>query len=352
MVRPRIIIADTDKNYVQSLQLKFVEEFFEKIDLEIITDEVFFEKLFRTPQKADILIVSEDLYSSELQKHNINYVFLMAEINENDVTCDLSVNRIYKYSSIKEIFNEILGISAGNLLVQTEVKQDTQIILVYSACGGVGKTTIAMGICRALADNYKKVLYIGAARVHSFQHLLVNKTPITSAEIYTKLAVANDKIFENINYVIRNEVFSYLPPFKAPLMALGIDYAVYNKLVLSAKKTKEYDFIIVDADEAFDEDKAELITMADKVIILTKQSRATVYATDILAGNISGIDSGKYIFVCNDFSSDAENALISPAVTLRFSIAEYVEHIVNIENKGCKDIAREEGIQKIAFWIM
>ena len=32
MSRPRIIIADTDVNYIQSLQLKFIEEFFEKIE--------------------------------------------------------------------------------------------------------------------------------------------------------------------------------------------------------------------------------------------------------------------------------------------------------------------------------
>ena len=31
MARPRIIIADTDVNYILSLQLKFVEEFFEKL---------------------------------------------------------------------------------------------------------------------------------------------------------------------------------------------------------------------------------------------------------------------------------------------------------------------------------
>lgn len=47
MARPRIIIADTDVNYILSLQLKFVEEFFEKIDLEIITDRNYFEKCLK-----------------------------------------------------------------------------------------------------------------------------------------------------------------------------------------------------------------------------------------------------------------------------------------------------------------
>ena len=48
MARPRIIIADTDVNYILSLQLKFVEEFFEKIDLEIITDRNYFENMFES----------------------------------------------------------------------------------------------------------------------------------------------------------------------------------------------------------------------------------------------------------------------------------------------------------------
>lgn len=66
MSRPRIIIADTDVNYIQSLQLKFIEEFFEKIDLEIITEREYFDELFSVPQKAEILVVSEDLYESSL----------------------------------------------------------------------------------------------------------------------------------------------------------------------------------------------------------------------------------------------------------------------------------------------
>ena len=84
MAKARIIRADTDESYIQSIQLKFIEEFFEKIDLEIITDKEYFEQLFSAPQKAEILIVSEDLYDLSLQKHNISYVFLMTEQYEEE----------------------------------------------------------------------------------------------------------------------------------------------------------------------------------------------------------------------------------------------------------------------------
>ena len=46
MAKPRIIIADTDVNYIIPLQLKFVEDFFEMVDVEIITTEEYFETLF------------------------------------------------------------------------------------------------------------------------------------------------------------------------------------------------------------------------------------------------------------------------------------------------------------------
>lgn len=118
MAKPRIIIADTDISYIIPLQLKFVEDFFEKVELEIITEEDYFETLFSTPQRADILIVSEELYSQAMQRHNISHIFVMNEQYEEEQTADLNVNHIFKYTSIKEIFNEITGKSADVLKIE------------------------------------------------------------------------------------------------------------------------------------------------------------------------------------------------------------------------------------------
>ena len=96
MAKPRIIIADTDINYIIPLQLKFVEDFFEKVDIEIITDPAYFDTVFSTPQRADILIVSEELYSQAMQRHNISHIFVMNEQYEEDQTADLNVNHIFK----------------------------------------------------------------------------------------------------------------------------------------------------------------------------------------------------------------------------------------------------------------
>lgn len=353
MAKPRIIIADADFDYIIPLQLKFVEEFFEKIDLEIITDRAFFEQKFSVSQRADILVISEDLYDRTMQRHNVSHIFLLTEQYEEESTADLNVNRIFKYTSIKEIFNEIISKSSSVLKLDQQRKQETQVVLVYSASGGTGKTTVAMGISASLTKNYKKVLYINAARLQTFQNMLENETPVTAADVYAKLRSENlEKVYEDIKHVLRKELFYYLPPFKAALMSLGLRYSVFGEIVKSAKRSGDFDFIVVDADVTFDEAKADLINMADRVVIVTNQSTAAVSATNILASNINGMNTDKYIFVCNDFDKMQSNALISPRSSLKFTISDYVDHFTLYEQMNLEELAGESSIQRVAFLII
>ena len=352
MAKPRIIIADTDMSYIVPLQLKFVEDFFEKVDIEIITELGYYEQFFNIPQKVDILIVSEKLYSQSMQLHNISHIFVMNEQYEEEQIADLNVNHIFKYTSIKEIFNEIIGKSADVLKIEKNEKKETQVVMIYSASGGTGKTTVALGVSAALTKNYKRVLYINAERLQTFQHMLENRSSITTMDIYAKLVVAEGDIYSEIKHVIRKELFSYIPPFKAALMSLGLRYNVFEKLILSAKKSGDYDFIIVDADITFDEDKASLFNLSDKVVFIVNQTFSSVFATNVLVTNINGTNSEKYIFICNNFNKEDDNALISSNLSLGFSVNDYIEHFRYYEKMKIDDFSKENSIQKTAFLLL
>lgn len=350
MARPRIIIADTDVNYILSLQLKFIEEFFEKIDLEVITDRKYFESMFESPQRAEVLIVSEDLYDLSIQKHNIGNVFLMTEKNEEEQTADLNVTRIFKYTSIKEIFNEILGKSADKLKVDISSRQETQIVVVTSATGGVGKTTVAMGICASLAKNFKKVLYINCDQLQNFQNLMQNTTPISNMDVYSNLLKApKESTYGEIKHFVRNEKFNYIPPFKVALMSVGLSKFIYIDIARSAKQAREFDYIVLDTDSVFDEFKAALLNAADKVIFVTKQNKMSVMAMNILISNINGVNNEKYSCVCNDFDKNIENALISPEITLKYTVNEYIEHLAHYDQMICTDFINCSEFQKLIY---
>ncbi len=352
MGKPRVIIADTDPSYIIPLQLKFVEEFFDQIELEIITDKDYFNRLFSLPQQAGVLILSEDLYDRTLHRHTVDHVFLMLEHDEDDVTTELSISKLYKYTSIKEIFGEILGKSADALNIAKTSKKEPQIILVTSACGGTGKTTLSMALGVSLVRNYKRVLYINAHRLQNFQYVLEAQAPISDTEVYLKLSGLPKNSYNEVKHVIRSEVFHYLPPFKASLMSLGLDYQVFLSIAQTARQSGDFDFIIVDADSTFDEKKANLLGIADKVVIVTRQNRTSVCATNLLASNIMGINAEKYIFVCNDFDKNQDNSLISPSNALQFAVNEYIAHFGNYDQMKCSDFSKDKGIQKIAFLIM
>jgi len=135
-------------------------------------------------------------------------------------------------------------------------------------------------------------------------------------------------------------------------MSLGLNYSVFEKIILSAKKSGDYDFIIVDADITFDEDKAALFNIADKVIVVVKQTLASVLATNILVSNINGASADKYVFICNDFDKEEDNALISPNVALKFSVSDYIDHFNHYANMKPDDLSKESSIQKAAFLII
>lgn len=343
MARPRVIVADTDESYVIPLQKKFAELFADKIDLEIITDKDYFNQLFSLSQHADILLVSDTLYNSGLKKHDIRHLMILSEHYEPGQTDELDICRLFKYTSVREIFNEITGRCKETLYAEQDAGKETKIILITSASGGVGKTSVAFGLCRCLERNYKKTLYVNADRLQSFQWMLENGEPIRDASVYAGLSGNLGNVYRIVRHVIRKEGFSYLPPFKAALMSLGIPYRVFALLAEAARKEQEYDYIVIDADSVFDEEKAALMQLADKILIVTKQTEYAVKATNELIQNVNRNNSDKYIFLCNDFKKEEENALLLPTAAHRFTVSEYIEHLPRMK-KGSGLPVQDAGI--------
>ena len=97
MDRARVVIADTDNSYIMPLIQKFVEDFFDIIDLEIIDNEEYYESMFVNPQTIDVLIVSDKLYSEKLHLQNIENIFVLSERLSEHKELN-NVTFIYKYT--------------------------------------------------------------------------------------------------------------------------------------------------------------------------------------------------------------------------------------------------------------
>lgn len=177
MKKPVIIIADSDKFYVEALIWKFVETWGNKIELNVITEQEYFQDFFSTLQEADTVLVSAEMYTQELHRHEISKIIVLRE--DTDLPHPQpGILWMNKYANIKSIINEAMEECSVRNSQSENGNKDTRVIAVSSAIGGSGKTTISLGLALGLARQHKHVLYISTELSQSFRFFLKNKRTI------------------------------------------------------------------------------------------------------------------------------------------------------------------------------
>ena len=95
MVKPRIVLVDSDLSYIIPLVNKLSEDYFNKLDIEIITDKLFFYEFLSEAQDIDVLIVSQDLFNDSIYRHNIQKVVILTEQQDSELSNNNNLNKLY-----------------------------------------------------------------------------------------------------------------------------------------------------------------------------------------------------------------------------------------------------------------
>ena len=350
MGKPLIVIADMDEKYLAALEYKFLDVLGEKALLEMISERAYFENFFAQPRTAEIVVVDEKLYTRELQRHNIANLFVLTEETGSGSTEELNVNRVYKYSGIKEIFHELLYRSREKLLENEKKHREAQVISLYSAAGGSGKTCLGLGLAECLAQNHQRVLYINTESIQGFAYYVKNQTGMPNAGYYA-MREDKEKVYNNIRRFLVKENFDYVPAFYNTLDSLNLDYEMYCHMLAGAKESGEYDVIIVDVEAGYSREKMELLQYSDKIIMVLQQDAVSMFKAEYILGNIDWRGKDKYIFVCNQYQEDKEDVCKSVQGKKSFVVNEYVEKI----DAGIADIqqiAQLNGVQRLAYMFL
>ena len=327
-----IVIADQDERYITAIEYIFVERSREIINLEIITNSNYLENFFSIPRKLDVLIINEKLYTENIKKQDIKNIFLLSEEPvKKDDTGMLDLYTLYKYSSVKDIYNEIMNKSK---LKKVKNTNETKVITVYSPSGGVGKTTVAVGIASAISNSNKNVLYVNTETLQNFNYFIKREAYISSAK-FENLFINRDEEFMKYFHEVRGECkFDYLLPFRQSLSGLGVGINEYMFFIERIKELKKYDFIVVDTSSEFTIEKSKLMGSSFKVLIIISQSMSDAYKLNSLKQNIDCANE-KFSFICNKYNERIDNYLINAKYLNEINIGEYINYMeeknINIE---------------------
>lgn len=347
MSKPLIVIADMDENYLSILEKNFLKELGDRADLEIISDTSYFIEFFSTPITAEIVIVDEKMYTKDLQKHNITNLFVLSESKEVGITEELSVNRIFKYLGIRELYNELTYRSEEILSFGENYSNTTQVIALYSAIGGTGKTSLSVGLAKCLVAKHKRILYINTESFQAFSIYLNDKNGMPN-DGYRAIKADANNIFHNVKKFIRKEDFEYLPPFSYTLDACNLNFDIYEKLIVGAKESGNYDFIVVDVETGYSHMRTRLIELADRVMLITLQDKISVYKMEYMMSNLDFRDNEKYMVICNKYDDTKENYYIKSELQNHFPIKEYID-LVEYSLESAEQLAHLDGIEKLSY---
>ena len=135
-------------------------------------------------------------------------------------------------------------------------------------------------------------------------------------------------------------------------MSIGLSKVFFNNFVEDAKKSNEFDYIIVDLESVYDESMIKFFDSSEKVVIITEQKHSSIEATNDLIANISMHGEDKYVFVCNKFDKEKDNALIDSKQKINFTISEYVDYIDDEYLKNIEYSSKNIGMRKVSFLLM
>lgn len=304
---PSIFFIDDDENYVRVLEKKIVMELYKEVEVYTITNETYRKKYLGEFKNLDILIIDETLYDETILRHDVSYTIILERnknINEREKT--EKKLHIYKYQSVKEIFERIYHFIASYLGIEGRVEGKAEVICIYSPIGGSGKTTISLGIANILGKKEKKVLYVNWETIQSYKEAFETNKYLEEKTIYK----IKNKRFDELSkkeLVEKQRYYDYLLPFQNIMHSWEIAEDEFLSFIGYIKKELCYDYIIIDNSSDFNYTKSRLFSKADKNIIIVEQSQNASYKMNSFFSHLDCSNNGKFKFLCNKYKEQEEN---------------------------------------------
>lgn len=163
MVSLVLVLADRDKEYTGALAEYITENYAHVFSvLSFMEDKLLQEYLTNISMRNHILLLSGEFWADDRDNRQGGVYLLLAE--EEGISLPRGVlASVLKYQSGEAIVSRVL--EAYSRVYPQEAflpdgRKKTRVIAVFSAAGGTGKTTLAVGACMQAAWMGKEVFYL------------------------------------------------------------------------------------------------------------------------------------------------------------------------------------------------
>ncbi len=266
----RVCFVDANKEYMNAIE-RYIINNCGQINVTFISSAAkLLGVLEDRESKSYILLISENMYTEELQKYGLQKIVLLTE---NVIDDKGSLPTIYKYQSGEKLLAEIVSLfdDGSNKRKFNRMSESTKVVGIYSPIGGAGKTTVAVILSMLAAYREKRVLYLNLEDIPSTSNYFKGtEGGDLSKMIYylrKKRKTVQDSILKIQQLDSKHNVYFFAPADNVDdLSSMSIDE--YTLLLESICKTEQFDYVFIDFSTELSAKKKAMLNACDKVLLI------------------------------------------------------------------------------------
>lgn len=316
MSKIHLIIVDREEAYVDAISSYLLNNHSQKFKISFFTEQKFLlDYLKDLTGQVDALLINSRLYSELIPQEKINALILLSDeiIKEKNRT-----NTISKYQSGKKLVKDILSILAENdsklKYNFSEKRNSTKVIGVYSPCGGVGKTSIAVGCSYLSSERGKKTFYLNLEDYQSTQLFFNSETEGSLSEVLYYIKNKKKNILLKIESITNEDYKTKINYFTQPESVIDLNEITSKELVFLVnhiKSIRKYDVVYIDMSSKLDEKNIAILSEIDEILLVLERNVTCEKKIETMINNLKIISKRKntnilekMIFVINKYDSN------------------------------------------------
>lgn len=273
MLRISMVIADTDREYLQCLSEYIRTTYPLRIQVSAFSDAAALVEYLAAGGRSDILLIAPDLINETVLQWAPDLVVCLAVPEKTVIPLDRP--RVNKYQPVRRLVAEVMQLYSGNCREAAAVirgSTGTRVIGVYSPCGGTGKTVVSLGLAACLGRTGHRVFYLSLESPVSSLAFLQGVPGSSLSSVLLHLDEGTAQLAVKIEAVkCRDSLyhFDYLPDPESGLEIGDLDEERTAMLVNALTGLSRYDAVVVDMDSGVNSRNMAVLGCCHRVVLLS-----------------------------------------------------------------------------------
>ncbi|MDL4838919.1 AAA family ATPase [Aquibacillus rhizosphaerae] len=310
MKKVSLIIADPDTSYIESLAHYIRNsEFISKFDVKLFSHKDRLEQFLSGEKHIDVLLTNTKLLPENVDRFPADSVITLKENKDDEYT----KQDLFKYQPISSLLSQVLSIhyeQSDQTFEKVVKKGNTQLISIYSASGGAGKTTVAINLAKQIAAQNKRVFYLNLELINSTPLLFNMEQELPSSPLLNLLKNKSEQLTSKLNEMKATDRSTNIDFFNVLLSGQEMADLTEDEIDLLIKKlvnSGNYNYIIIDLDSTVNSSVITALKKSDYIVWLLNNDIQSFHKTRYLLEELHGIlndgrFSNRVSFVLNRYT--------------------------------------------------